>query len=169
MSFDLYLEHFESGESAPVDRDKILAILLREHCQKDRYGFHLAEFSDGTHVSMTMPNLEDGEEGEDGGKDFTGCAFHLRGFSPMIINFIFSVAEAGDMVIFNFQGKNTVDDPVLIALNPQQLPHLPKLTTNGTEAYIPVLCTSPEQLWTLLGMGFEEWTDYRDQVIGRQP
>ena len=153
MSFDLFLQAFDTGASAPIDRASVLAV-LRQHNQDsaDRFGFYLVQFADGSHIEFSAKGLESGE-------DFTGCAFHIRGFSPAALSFIYDVATVGNMVIFNAQGSDTVSDPLVMLTAPSQLAHLPE----GAGAN-PVLCSSAVELARLLGVGFEKWENYRDQV-----
>ncbi|GHU10455.1 hypothetical protein FACS1894185_1980 [Betaproteobacteria bacterium] len=155
MSFDLFLNHFEAGEPAPADRAKVLGVLREYSRVPNESGAYNVEFSDGSHVEF-LAKLESEEE-------FTGCAFPMHGFSPLIITFVFKVAVAGEMVIFNAQGNGTPENPLCIIPAPSQLPHLP---SGLGSAYTPFPCTSPEHLWQLLGMGFDDWSEYRDHVVG---
>jgi hypothetical protein len=157
MSFDLFLERFESGESAQVDRVTVLK-LLRQHCQdsEDQFGFYLLKFPDGSHTEFQAKGLESSSSS-------TGCAFHLRGFSPTVLTFIFDVALSGDMVIFNAQGKDSPDNPLAILVHQTQKAHLPQAAGRH-----PILCTSPRHLSQLLGLAFEEWTEFRDSAIGER-
>lgn len=156
MSFDLFLERLVEGESAPVDRSRVLEV-LRKHCQKaaDAFGFYNVEFTDGSRVELSAKNLE-----SDGG--FTGCAFHLRSFSPLIIAFVFDVAVAGDMMIFNAQGRDTPDEPLVILVDQSQVKSLPAAIASN-----PVFCSSPYRLAELIGIGLGKWTEFRDTAIGK--
>lgn len=156
MSFDLFLQRFESGDSAEVNRADVLTV-LRKFCQQaeDRFGFYLVEFPDGSHVEFSAKGLETGSS-------FTGCAFHIRGFSNSIISFVYDVAVSGDMVIFNAQGSDDSAKPMTILTNESQATHLPSEVAKS-----PTLCNSSIQLAQLLGISFSEWEAYRDQVIGR--
>ncbi|MDR0673578.1 MAG: hypothetical protein LBF93_07965 [Zoogloeaceae bacterium] len=158
MSFDLFLHRFEAGEPAQADRSGILA-LLRKHCQdtEDPFGFYRVRFPDDSGVAFSA-------EGLASGKAFTGCAFHMRGFSftPSVISFVFEVAVAGDMVIFNAQGKDTPDNPLAILTRSCQSSQFPSDCASN-----PVLCSSASDLARLLGIGFGEWSDFRDLVIGK--
>lgn len=156
MSFDIYLERLVAGESAPVDRARVLAV-LRQHCAESagpdgRYDVH---FRDGLQVEFAARNLESAGE-------FTGCAFFMRGFSPLVLGFVFDVAVAGDMVIFNAQGADTPDNPLAILVDPAQQLHLPSATAAN-----PVFCASASRLAELLGVGISDWTAFRDSATGR--
>ncbi|MDR3159291.1 MAG: hypothetical protein LBU11_09890 [Zoogloeaceae bacterium] len=153
MSFDLFLEHFKDQESAPVSRERIREVLRRHGQRDDRFEF--VEFTDGSHFAVNS-SFEDPDE------EFTGCSFNLRHFSEAIMMFVFEVAAASDMVIFNAQGMDTPENPVLIVLDPAQIPELPELD------YQPVVCASPAHLAQLLGVGFASWEAYRDRVVGNQ-
>jgi hypothetical protein len=157
VSFDIFLERLAAGDSVPADRSNVLKV-LRKHCQDsgNAFGFYNVEFSDGSHVEFSAKHLE-----SDGA--FTGCAFHLRGFTPLIIAFVFEVAVAGDMIIFNAQGRDTPDEPLAILVNQSQLTQLPTAAASH-----PVFCSSPYRLAELLGIGIEKWTEFRDTAIGKQ-
>ncbi len=72
MSFDLYLEHFAAGESAPTDPTTVAAVLARRrHTGPDDFGFCGVEFEDGTSVEFNAGGLASREP-------FSGCAFHIR-------------------------------------------------------------------------------------------
>ena len=156
MSFDLFLQAFESGGPAQVDRNKVVSV-LRRHCPDtaDDFGFYLVQFPDGSDVEFSAKGLESDSE-------FTGCAFHVRGFSPHIIGFVFDVAKIGGMVILNAQGADTIVNPTTILTDQHQAAHVP--SSLGKEA---VLCSSPEHLAELLGTGFGNWKAYRDLIVGR--
>jgi hypothetical protein len=157
VSFDIFLERLATGKSAPADRSSVLKV-LRKHCQDsgNAFGFYNVVFSDGSHVEFSAKHLE-----SDG--DFTGCAFHLRGFTPPIIAFVFEVAVAGDMIIFNAQGRDTPGEPLAILIDQSQLTQLPAAAASN-----PVICSSPHRLAELLGIGIEKWTVFRDAAIGKQ-
>jgi hypothetical protein len=88
MSFDLYLERLVSGESAEVDKVAVLE-QLRRHCpdREDKWGVYDVRFPDGSHVEFVAKGLESAEK-------FSGCAFHLRGFTPLIVEFVLFTALA---------------------------------------------------------------------------
>jgi hypothetical protein len=158
MSFDLYLQRFRAGDSADVSRGEVLAP-LRRHSQvaADRFGFYLVDFSDGSSVEFSAKELE-------GEGSFTGCAFHVRGFSQSIIEFVFDVAKSGDMVVLNAQGSGDASSPVAILTDVSQAGNLPEEGLPN-----PVLCTSSEHLGKLLGGGYQHWRAYRDQMVDASP
>ncbi|WP_199101102.1 hypothetical protein [Dyella sp. ASV21] len=155
MSFDLFLQRFVSGDSAEVSRTVVLAA-LRRHSQvaADRFGFYLVDFADGSSVEFSAKGLE-------GDESFTGCAFHVRGFSQSVIEFVFDIAKTGDMVILNAQGTGDASSPVAILTDMSQATHLP---TEGLPN--PVVCESSEHLSKLFGVGYQHWREFRDQVTG---
>lgn len=156
MSFDLFLQRFERGDSAEVDRTALLTVLRKFNQEtENRFGIYLVEFPDGSHVEFSAKGLETGSS-------FTGCAFHLRGMSSSVLSFVYDVAASGDMVIFNPQGSDQSPRPTTILTNERQATHLPASVVNN-----PALCDSSTQLAQLLGISFADWEAYRDQVIGR--
>ena len=157
MSFDLHLQHFCAGDVAPIDTAPVRAVLAKEgNSGPDSFGFYLVGFADGSHVEFNAGGL-------DGSKAFSGCAFHIRGMSPLLIQFVFDIAEAGDFVIFNCQGNGSKNSPSLILVGAHQEAHLPMdLISHFSNR--PV-CTSGEILDTLLHAGFAGWQRYRDKVV----
>lgn len=155
MSFDLYLSRFRSGDPHAVDAAAVLSV-LRRHCREaaDEFGFYGVSFTDGSSLEFSARGLESGA-------GLTGCAFHLREFSEHLIEFVYDVALAGDMVIFNAQGRDTPEAPLAIVLADRQLEHLPEDVASH-----PAVCGSPAELARLLGVAFERWGSYRDQVTG---
>lgn len=158
MSFDLFLQRFKSGDSADVSRVNVLAALRRHSLvAADGFGFYLVDFPDGSSVEFSAKGLE-------GEGIFAGCAFHVRGFSQSIIEFVFDVAKSGDMVVLNPQGSGDATNPVAILTDASQAGNLPaELLPN------PVLCTSSEHLSELFRGGYEHWRAYRDQVVDVNP
>ncbi len=157
MSFDLFLEHFEAGESAQAAKTRVLSTLRKIHpAPADQFGFYLIRFPGGSSIEFSAKGLEEEE-------DFSGCAFHLRGFSKEVFKFIFDIAKAGDMVIFNAQGRDSASSPLAILTNEKQRAEMPERVASQ-----PVLCESADHLGALLGVDFLEWSDYRDQVRGDQ-
>jgi len=156
VSFDLYLERLVAGESAAVDKAAVLEV-LRRYCSDsgDKWGGYDVRFPDGSHVELSAKNLESGEK-------VTGCAFHLRGFTPFVVGFVLDVAKAGDMFIFNAQGHDTPASPVAILSNEAQMGQLPKSAWSN-----PVYCTSAVHLAELLGADHQAWERFRDQAIGK--
>jgi len=158
MSFDVFLQHFSAGKEASVDPVPVAAILAKhQHRGPDEFGFYHVEFADGVSVEFSASGL-------DGSEPFTGCAFHIRGVCPQLFDFVFDVAHAGDFVIFNAQGDDSAESPVLILIrNGQEADMLPELLKQYTSR--PV-ATSGEMIQQLLFPDFEEWQEYRDQVVG---
>ena len=156
MSFDLFLSRFSSGSESSVDRSAVLEV-LRRHCNdtEGEFGFYTVPFEDGSRVEFSARGLESGGE-------FNGCAFHLRHFSKNVISFVYEVALAGDMVIFNAQGSDTPEEPLAVAVNEHQVDQLPAGAASN-----PAICSSPDELAHLLGVTFEQWDDYRNHVLGK--
>jgi hypothetical protein len=155
MSFDLHLQHFSAGDSAPIDPAPVAIVLASEgYTGPDQFGFYCVGFADGVNVEFNAGGL-------DGKKPFTGCAFHIRGIGPSLIQFVFDVARAGDFVIFNCQGEDSEASPVLILVNQSQAAQLPAELQYVNRP----ICTSAEILGTLLFPGYDRWEAYRDQVI----
>ena len=154
MSFDLILQCFESGEPEPADHESVLNV-LHKRCKEppDNYGYYNVNFQDGSSVEFSAKGLQSSES-------FTGCSFHIRGASKELITFVYEVAVAGDMVIFNAQGADEPNNPLALLIESRQSIDLPE----GVAAN-PVLCDSPSHLAELIGFSLEGWKDYRDSVV----
>ena len=158
VSFDLHLQRFAAGESAPIDPSPVAAVLARQrYVRPDDFGFYIVEFEDGTSVEFNAGWL-------DGRGPFNGCAFHIRGTGPELFAFVFELASAGDFIIFNAQGDDTADSPVLILVRPGQEAELPAEVGNRYQTQ--VVCRSGAMLGHLLFPDYEQWQAYRDQVVG---
>jgi hypothetical protein len=159
MSFDLYLQHFSGDDSTPIDPAPVAKVLARErYTGPDEFGFYVVDFANGTSVEFSARGLN-------GKEPFSGCAFHIRGISRQLIEFVFDVARAGDFVIFNCQGDDSDESPVVITVGLEQAARLPADLADQYKSR-PV-CTSAEMLGALLLPGYDGWHDYRDQVVNR--
>lgn len=157
MSFDLHLQHFTAGQSAPVDPAPVAAVLARtRHTGPDEFNFYVIEFAGGVQVEFSARGL-------DGRQPLQGCAFHSRGTGPGLFEFVYEVARAGDFVIFNAQGDDSAESPLLILVSPGQVAELP--TDLFGECTGRPVCTSGAMLERLLSAGYDGWGAYRDQVM----
>jgi hypothetical protein len=154
MSFDLYLQHFKAGASAEADRVAMKAVINeRVAVVPDRYGQYDVPLPNGELIRLAAPTLESDEM-------FDGCAFHLHDFSLEYCDFILKLAKAGGMVIFNAQGRDSPENPVLILTDASQSSQVPP------EIYQhAVLARDAIHLYTLLDGSYEGWERYRAQVL----
>jgi hypothetical protein len=152
MSFDVFLQRFEAGQSAQVSRERVLAVLRATKFHPlHSADYYAVEFPDGSDVEFAADGLQ-------GTGDFKGCAFFIHGMSQHLVRFMLEVAKAGDMVILPAMEPFV---PILsLAEQQKQLPA--ELAENDPE---PVLCGSPEELEILLSGGYEGWQNYRDRVL----
>ena len=135
-----------------------MAVLATQtHKGPDDFGFNRVVYEDGTTVEFNAC-------GHDGREPISGCAFHIRGTSPELFEFVFEVARAGDFVIFNCQGDDSADSPVLILVCLGQESELPRGIVGQYETR-PV-CESGKMLGNLLFTDFEDWREYRGRVVG---
>jgi hypothetical protein len=156
MSFDVFLQKFEHGETATVDPISVRAVLMtKEFKGPDDHGFYAVRISDGTEVEFSARGLN-------GDGDFTSAAFHIRGMSECLAAFIWEVAHAGEMVIVP-----AMEDWVPILPTLDQYQHLP--IDLKRDFPTPVVCESAAQLNLLLEGGYSSWRKYRDQVVGSTP
>jgi hypothetical protein len=155
MSFDVFLQRFSAGRPAQVSRDQVLSVLQTTKFNGPRYsGFYVVEFPDGVDVEFSAKGL-------DGSADFEGCAFHIRGMSPLLVAFILEIAKAGDMVILP-----AMEGFVPILTSPEQKIQLPtELAENEPK---PVVCSAPDELESLLCGGYNGWQKYRDKVLNEK-
>ena len=154
MSFDVFLQRFENGDVAEAQREPVLAVLRKTSFRgPDEFGFYIIAFPDRVEVEFSAKGLELKDR-------FTGCAFFIRGFGKHLAEFIYQVARAGDMVIMPAMEGNP-----LIFVSDGQRPHVP---ADSLERSRPVVVKSPEELGALLTGGFDGWSVYRDQVVGKR-
>lgn len=154
MSFDVFLQRFENGEVADVQREPVLDV-VRKHTFRgpNEFGFYIIEFPDGVEVEFCAEGLELEER-------FTGCAFFIRGFGKHLADFIYQVARAGDMLIIPM-----MEGSPLVFVSENQRTHV---SADFLERARPVVVKSPEELGALLTGGFDGWSAYRDQVVRKQ-
>lgn len=151
MSFDLFLQHFTDGQSTEAMRDPVQRVLRAATCRgPDKFGFYVVRFADGVDVELNAGGLETEES-------FTGCAFHIRGFSNLLVEFVFEMAWAGEMVLIPAMEGNP-----LILLFEEQRRHLP---VDIAEDFHVVVAGSPADLRELLMDGLESWSAYRDHIM----
>jgi hypothetical protein len=151
VSFDIFLQRFENGTSVAVPREPVREVLRQTSCNEpDESGFYAVTFPDGVEAEFSAKGLESNEP-------FTGCAFHIRGFSEGLMRFIFEIALAGDMVIMP-----AMEDNPLILLSKDQESHVPP---EVLDRFRPVTVESPGELGAILTGGFEGWSAYRDQIV----
>jgi len=156
VSFDVFLSRFDKGESAEAPRHAVREVLgATDYSGPDEFGFYLVTFPDGVDVEFSARGLE--SEG-----DFTGCAFHIRGFGSHLVKFILEVARAGNMVMMPAMEGNP-----LILVSEHQKADVPP---EALEHLRPVVVNSANELEALLTGGFEGWSAYRDQAVrGQSP
>lgn len=153
MSFDLFLQAFANGEQADASREGVGAVLYRfPHDGPGTYGFYrVPVYPDGGTIEFAAGGL-------DGSKPFQGASFHLHGFGMESVAFIFEIAQAGRMVIFNPQAHDTP-----LALLPPGVPasDLPSAVDNWGHV------ASADALMAALSNDFARWASFRDSVVGR--
>ncbi len=155
MSFDIFLQKFSDGKPAEANREAVLSLLKKSNFSgPDKFGFHIVKFPDGVDVEFSAKELY-------GVREFTNCSFHVRGIGPHLIQFIFEIAKAGDMVILP-----AMEDFIPILSLPGQKEHLPQELAENDPP--PIVCESAAELESLLCGGYESWRKYRDQILGGQ-
>ena len=150
MSFDIYLERFKSGAPVEVPKSGILRILKsRQYTGPNALGFYDVQFPDGASVEFSASGLESDDP-------FRGCAFHVRGFSKLLVEFIFDVARIGNMTII------PVTEEAIMVLpadaDKKELP--PELLQD----FRLVPLTSVDELEAILQQGYKGWSKFREQV-----
>jgi hypothetical protein len=153
VSFDVFLQRFVDGEPAEVDRRRVCDVLRAATSRgPDEFGFYLVAFPDGVEVEFSAKGLESQEP-------FTGCGFHMRGFGDSLMQFMFDVARAGDMVIIP-----AMDGNPLVLVSDAQARNLP---ADLRENFRSMAACSAGELGAVLRGGFEGWSAYRDHVLRR--
>jgi hypothetical protein len=151
VSFDVFLQRFEKGESAESPRQPVREVLdATTYRGPDKFGFYVVTFPDGVDVEFSASGLESQER-------FTGCAFEIRGFGDDLMKFSLDVARAGGMVIFPAMEGNP-----LILFSEDQKPDVPP---DLLESFQSIVVNSAHELGAVLSGGFEGWSAYRDRVL----
>ena len=168
MSYSISVQRYQAGELAPPDRVAVLAV-LRRHCADSggRFDSYDIGFADRSRVEFSAYGLETGiVEGpswqfRNGGP---GWVFRVREFSPLIVQFIFDVATAGDFTICNSMGTSNPahpENPATIFMHPGQAAHFPAapplLPVHLRPCPNATVCMSVRHLTQLLRPGFARW------------
>jgi hypothetical protein len=154
MSFDVILVHFQNGESAPANRQAVLSV-VRSYAAVtiNEAGGYDVPLRAGARIELWASDLESDSV-------FDGCAFHLHGMAVQHCEFILDIARAGDMAMFNAQGGDTPESPVLILCTVEQGAHVPK----GMYKHA-IIAENGAHLLSLLEGAFDSWSAYRAQVV----
>jgi len=159
MSFDISVHRIINGEAPPCNKDEADACikLLRSINQEtpDEFGFLYLEFEDGsgTEVSIWKDPAE-----------ITHCTFFTRGLSKKLLEFIYNMALAGNMVILNMQAEDSSENPTAMAPNQNILDNM------GDAGFENIaLCESPEKLAQMIDGSFGDWADFRDHALQEEP
>ena len=142
MSFDLALQSYFAGETVPMDREKVMSV-LRRYCPDAvcQFGGYMLTFADGSRLEMIARGLE--FEGE-----FMALGFQKGDLAPVVIEFMYDVARAGNMTMFNPQAADHGAQHFLYLMSEAQAPELPE-----NDPSYQVVCTSPAHLAELLAAG----------------
>ena len=151
VSFDVFMQRFEAGEPAEVHARPVRELLsTTTYRGPDEFGFYIVGFPDGVEVEFSANGLESPGP-------FTGCAFHVRSFGDSLIQFMFDVAQAGDMVILPAMEGNP-----LVLVSKAQARELPPDLRESSRS---IVVRSANDLAAVLTGGFDSWSGYRDQIL----
>ncbi|SRR5713101_6899949 len=154
MSFDVFLLSFRDGKNAPANakaaRDVLLSSTVVRESDKD---YHYLKFPDGSGVELYSKILSENSI-------FQGGMFALRGFSRLIMNFIYQFAQAaGCVVIAAMEGS------YVILPSPELAQHLPGAISSK---FTQVVVHDGAELEAILSGGYDAWLEYADQLPGRK-
>ena len=150
MSFDIFLERFESAGPTEAANALVLQVLhARQHSGPDQFGFYEVVFSDGASVEFSAKGLESDSP-------FSGCAFFVRSFSDQLVEFIFAIAQAGRMAILPVMAEGLV-----VSVHEDILHRIPPAVLEDLKL---VEVRSAVELKALLVGGFDDWSKFRDQI-----
>ena len=164
MGYGITLHRFSRREDSSEQRARAIKKLMNRYVWDGRTisddefmdGYEL-HFPNGEAVEMSISGLSP-EMGGD------GCHFRLHGIGPAVCGFIYEVACAGNMIIFNEQGRDDEEltNPVAILVEPAQKEWATEIGYQNS-----VLCESGGHLEALLSGSHAAWLDYRRKVLAR--
>ncbi len=151
MSFDIVLARFVAGEPVAAPKERALDVMARYANRVGDLNECDVFMSDGSSVEVRTSGLANEQA-------FQDALFVLRrnSFSALVIEMIFDLAKAADMVIISSGGQDDSETNLRVILTDeaQRSNLLPSLNRN------PVLCHSPIQLQELLRDGYRAWTGW---------
>jgi hypothetical protein len=150
LSFDVYLFRFSP---VPAGFDESAA--TRELWEQVRDGIP-AGISGRLHETQKGLEIEIETAASEGHISAKGGAFFLRSLPPGLIEAVYRIARAGDMVL-----APAMAPARFVMTDENQLSHLP----NAPEWRPPLLVQSGEELRAYLRGGYQEWEAYRQQII----
>jgi hypothetical protein len=157
MSFDIYLARMQAGDGTDFDASvvsNINTILTKYSLKPNEYG-SLELMTDDGGLVIEQSEINVGNK---------ALSIKLFGLGNLQVQFIFDLATAGDLTIWNMQGADTEECPSMIPISKsQQEECLPLL---GVYSCVP-LATSAKEMSAMLIGSVEAWQNYRQQVIDR--
>jgi len=107
MSYDISLQKILNGDSnicTPEEAEACINLLKTVHIDEpDEFGFVVLEFDDGSSVEVHLWKDQ---------KAITGLTFFTRGISLSMAEFIYNMAVAGNFVILDTGGEDTLESPI---------------------------------------------------------
>ena len=158
MSFDLQLVRFQHGDAASWDNEAVARIIPVIRRMKPDFLYDPAAVQNS--VVVEWPDAFSLEIDLARPGTSSGLRIAFRRLSVGIVSFVFDLAHAGELAVFNLQGNDTVVNPSVIVLDPRQLRHLPAGTYKQ-----PACADSAKALGLLLLDSFDSWSAYRRQVL----
>jgi len=158
MSHDVLLQRLDFGEAGLCSEAETLACiaLLKPAFPNghdlNEWGIITLTGGSNTEVNASFKNGA-----------FQSIMFHLRGFSDEMASFIFELAQAGDLIIFDTSGEGTVESPMAYATTQAALD---RMGIGEDDIPNPCLCESPEHFTHMIRRGYDAWKTYRDSVLG---
>lgn len=113
----------------------------------DEHGCSLPQFADGGSAEAYFDALGDDSE-------FSGGMLALRGLSPDLTQFMYSLAEEGNLAMLPaMEGVETI---VTSNANAQ------RVASRWPDVIVVSL---PDELHVILSQGLDGWKSYRDQIV----
>jgi thiol-disulfide isomerase/thioredoxin len=154
MSFNIYLFAFKENKlDFRVREEIILQLKNNENISFSENGYF--EYSSKDYGRAEF-NFEDNVM-------ISSIDVTIRSLSHGLVEYLFELLKCCNLSLFDNQGTNNVEHPTLFALSEDCFSHLPYDFTSNR-----CVIKNSDDLYHYLAISFDEWSKYRDQVIGKK-
>ncbi|MBU0926039.1 hypothetical protein KKG81_14225 [bacterium] len=154
MSFNIYLFAF---------KDNKLDFRVREEIIFQLKNNENISFSENGYFEYSSKDYGKAEFSLENSAMISSIDVTIRSLSLTLVEYLFELLKCCNLSLFDNQGTNNVEHPTLFALSEDCFSHLPYDFTSNR-----CVIKNSDDLYHYLAISFDEWSKYRDQVIGKK-